>query len=71
MNFISNGIIPCPAGPAGTGKTETAKDLAKEYGKSHYVINTSDQMTPEQVEKILIGMVSSGSWVMMDEFNRM
>lgn len=59
-----------PQGPAGTGKTESVKDLARNLAKQCIIFNCSELVTIYMIQVHFLGMILTGSWLCLDEFNR-
>ena len=56
-------------GSAGSGKTESIKDLAKDFGILCLVFNCSNQIDRMMMQRLFTGVAIQGSWACLDGFN--
>lgn len=57
-------------GPAGTGKTETVRELCRITAINCKTFNCSTQLTINTINGFIKGIVLSGTWLCLNDFNR-
>ncbi|CAL6027380.1 Dynein_heavy chain [Hexamita inflata] len=59
-----------PLGPAGTGKSESVKDLSKSLAIGCYIFNCSEGLNEQSLSRFFAGLCICGMYSCLDEFNR-
>lgn len=60
-----------PIGPAGTGKTESIKEMGKNLARHCFIFNCQGNIDYLSMSKFFKGLAANGTWVCFDEFNRL
>ena len=58
-------------GPAGTGKTETIKQLSRDLGLETLVVNCNEETSAETLSGFIKASANEGQWLICDEGNHM
>ena len=56
-------------GPAGSGKTETIREMGHILGRHVIIFNCNDRLRHQNFSSILKGLSQSGAWGCFDQFN--
>ena len=68
---LTLGLGGNPYGPAGTGKTESVKELGALLGRHVLVFNCDEGLDVKSMSRIFMGLCRGGAWGCFDEFNRL
>lgn len=71
LGGLNWGVGTVLQGPSGTGKTETLKELARSMAKFCLVFNCSTLISTQLLQRLLAGLCYTGSWLCLDELNRL
>ncbi|XP_048242736.1 dynein heavy chain domain-containing protein 1-like [Haliotis rufescens] len=66
-NFHCGALV----GPAGSGKSETVRELARMLGRTIFTINCNENLTLAMMLQLMTGMVQSGCWALFDNTDRL